>query len=86
MALKITQEISDCIDLESVLSDGANKTLSYLTREEEEDLLSTLEEHYPDGIDLCALDDIIDYEPDFIAELLGYVDFDQIITLRRNIA
>ena len=39
---------------------------------------------YPDGIDLTDLNDIIRFEDDFIAELLGYEDWEELLEDRKK--
>lgn len=58
---------------------GARDTVSYLTDDELRQLESILEEAYPEGLDETQLNDIFWFEDDWIAELLGYNSFEEIM-------
>lgn len=58
---------------------GARDTVKYLTDDELDTLESILEDMYPDGIDDGELNDLFWFEDDWIAELLGYNDFEEIM-------
>lgn len=77
------------IYIEKSLSDfefwsGARQTAELLTVEELDSIESTLEEIYPEGIDETQLNDIFWFEDDFIAECLGYDDFETLYTERKE--
>jgi len=58
---------------------GAADTARYLTDEEIDQIESTLEELYPDGMDETAVNDFFWFEDDTIAEWLGYDSFEDIM-------
>lgn len=63
---------------------GAKDTVKYLTYEELEQIEAILEDIYPDGIDETTVNDIFWFDTDFIAECLGYNDFDEIMERDNN--
>lgn len=63
---------------------GARQTAELLTVEELDSIESTLEEIYPEGIDETHLNDIFWFDDDFIAECLGYDDFETLYTERKE--
>ncbi len=73
--MKITKEIS-LKDFEAW--SGARDTLNELTESECEQLESVIEELNPDGIDETGLNDILWFENDWIAECLGYKDWEHL--------
>ena len=73
--MKITKEIS-LKDFEAW--SGARDTLNELTESECEQLESVIEELNPDGIDETSLNDILWFEDDWIAECLGYKDWEHL--------
>lgn len=73
--MKITKEISlKGFDAWS----GARDTLNELTESECEQLESVIEELNPDGIDETSLNDILWFENDWIAECLGYRNWEHL--------
>lgn len=58
---------------------GAKDTVKYLTWEEMDTIESILEDLYPDGVDETTINDIFWFEEDWIAEMLGYNDFEEIM-------
>lgn len=58
---------------------GARDTVKYLTYDELEQIEAILEEAYPDGMSDTQINDIFWFEDDWIAEMLGYNDFDEIM-------
>lgn len=58
---------------------GACDRVKYLTLEELDQLEAILEEVYPDGMDETQINDIFWFEEDWIAEMLGYNDFEEIM-------
>lgn len=73
--MKITKEIS-LKDFEAW--SGAKDTLNELTESECEQLESILEDLHPDGIDETGLNDILWFENDWIAECLGYRNWEHL--------
>lgn len=73
--MKITKEIS-LKDFEAW--SGAKDTLNELTESECEQLESAIEELNPDGIDETSLNDILWFENDWIAECLGYRNWEHL--------
>lgn len=73
--MKITKEIS-LKDFEAW--SGARDTLNELTESECEQLESVIEELNPDGIDETSLNDILWFENDWIAECLGYRNWEHL--------
>ena len=61
---------------------GAQDTVKYFTDEEMEVLEECLSDLYPNGIDDVVLNDIFWHDSDFLAELVGYNDFEEIIIER----
>lgn len=58
---------------------GANSTKDELTWEELDILEEALNELYPDGLDETTVNDIFWFETDWIAEILGYSDWEDLI-------
>lgn len=73
--MKITKEIS-LKDFEAW--SGAKDTLNELTESECVQLESILEDVHPDGMDETELNDILWFENDWIAECLGYKDWEHL--------
>ena len=63
-------------------SGGAKERVKYFTDEEMEVLEECLSDLYPNGIDDVVLNDIFWHDSDFLAELVGYNDFEEIIIER----
>lgn len=74
--MKIYEE-KNLIDFE--FWSGAKDTVKYLTDRELEQIESILEEMYPDGMEDTQINDIFWFEDDWIAEMLGYEDFEAIM-------
>lgn len=55
---------------------GAESTLAMLSYSQINTLQSILEDTYPEGIDETQLNDILRFETDWIAELLGFADWE----------
>ena len=73
--MKITKEISlEDFDAWS----GAVCRFKELTSDECEQLESILEDLYPDGMDETTLNDLLWFEEDWIAEQLGYKDWEHL--------
>lgn len=60
---------------------GARSRAEVLTAEQLDEVEAYLEELYPEGMDETAINDFFWFEEDFIAEILGYADFE---TLERH--
>lgn len=58
---------------------GAKDTVKYLTDDELEQIEAILEDAYPDGMEDTQINDIFWFEDDWIAEMLGYEDFEAIM-------
>ena len=58
---------------------GAKATVKYLTLDELDTIEFILEELYPEGASETTINDIFWFEDDWIAELLGYESFDEIM-------
>lgn len=73
--MKITKEVS----LENFEAwSGGRDTLNELTHSECEQLESQLEDLYPDGMEETQVNDILWFERDWIAECLGYKDWEHL--------
>ena len=57
---------------------GAKDNAEMLTDDELYQIQAILEDEYPDGMDETELNDIFWFEDDFIAQCLGYDDYDQL--------
>lgn len=69
----VTSEI-DLQDFEGC--SGAESTLAMLSYSQINTLQSIFEDAYPDGMDETHLNDILRFETDWIAELLGFTDWE----------
>lgn len=58
---------------------GAKDRVEYLTDNELDTIESIFEDMYPDGMEDTQINDIFWFEEDWIAEMLGYEDFDAIM-------
>lgn len=58
---------------------GAKYTAKYLTDDELDTIEAILEDIYPDGMSETQINDIFWFEEDWIAEMLGYENFEAII-------
>lgn len=61
---------------------GAKDTVKYLTDDDLEIIESSLEDAYPDGMSETEINDLFWFDDDFIAEILGYNCFDDLIADR----
>ena len=57
---------------------GGEDTLDALTSDEKEELEKIFEEEYPEGINETELNDLLRLERDWIASLLGYIDWEDL--------
>jgi hypothetical protein len=79
----ITQEK----DLESILYGDLwcnDEWKDVLTSEDCEELERQFEMEYPEGIDLTELNDIFRFESDYIAQMLGFDDFEDLGNNRKE--
>lgn len=58
---------------------GAKDTVKYLTDDELDTIENILEDLYPDGMEDTQINDIFWFEDDWIAEMLGYEDFEELM-------
>ena len=58
---------------------GAKDTVKYLTDDELDTIEEILEDVYPEGMSETQINDIFWFEDDWIAEILGYNDFEEIM-------
>ena len=58
---------------------GASDTINALTYEQINTIEAILEDLYPDGLDATTLNDIFRFEEDWLAELLGFEDFEDLV-------
>lgn len=58
---------------------GAKDTVKYLTDDELDTIEKILEDIYPEGMSETQINDIFWFEDDWIAEILGYNDFEEIM-------
>ena len=56
---------------------GAEDIVNELTDEQLYTIEQQLEEQYPDGIDEESLNDLFRFEEDYIAQILGYDDWEE---------
>lgn len=61
---------------------GAKETAKHLTVDDFNTIESILEDCYPEGLSETTVNDIFWFEDDWIAELLGYEDWDDLLTQR----
>lgn len=74
--MKIYYELVDLYDFDAW--SGGRDTLNVLTREQIEQLQPILEDAYPEGLEDTALNDLLWFERDWIAELLGFEDWEHL--------
>lgn len=58
---------------------GAQDTVKYLTSDELEQIEAILEDTYPDGMEDTQINNLFWFEEDWIAEMLGYADFEELM-------
>ena len=58
---------------------GAKDTVKYLTDDELDTIEKILEDIYPEGMSETQINDVFWFEDDWIAEILGYNDFEEIM-------
>lgn len=64
---------------------GAKDRVKYLTDDDLEQIEDFLNTEYPDGISDTELNDIFWFEEDFIAQMLGYSNFDELMKDRKEL-
>ena len=75
--MKVYKEITTVYDFD--FWSGARVNVGYLKPEEVEQILEFLEEESPEGMSETELNDFFWFEDDFIANLLGYDSFEDIM-------
>lgn len=74
--MKISNDINLCdFDFWS----GAKDTAAQLTNDDFEQLEACLNDVYPEGIDAMTLNDIFWFEQDWVAECLGYANWEELL-------
>ena len=63
---------------------GAVDTINALTLDERQQLELCLEDMYPEGMDETELNDMLWFNTDFIAECLGYTDWEALERAHRE--
>lgn len=63
---------------------GAIDTCKHLTNKDFEVIEAHLEDVYPEGMEETQLNDILWFEDDMIANLLGYSDFEELREAREG--
>lgn len=63
---------------------GAVYTAEHLTDDDFDTIECVLEDMYPEGMDETQINDIFWFEEDWIAEMLGYEDFEQLVKAREE--
>ena len=63
---------------------GAKDRIKYLNDNDFDVIESILEDIYPEGVDETTINDIFWFEEDWVAEMLGYSDFEELITDRED--
>lgn len=63
---------------------GAIDTAQYLSSQDFDKIESILESEYPDGMTDTEVNDLFWFEYDWVAELLGYTDFEEIMEERKD--
>jgi hypothetical protein len=58
---------------------GAEITANALTEDEFDTIEAELEQQYPNGIDEEELNDLFKFEENYIAQILGYADWEEFI-------
>lgn len=78
--MKVYQEM--IIDRNFPFWSGACETINLLTDEEIVIFADVLEEVSPEGMSMTEINDFFWFDTEFIAECLGYKDFEEMRTLR----
>lgn len=80
--MRIYKEVSDCYDFN--FWSGAKDTVGYLYDSEVDEIISMLEDCYPEGMSETELNDFFWFEDDTIADWLGWPDFETLMKARSN--
>ena len=78
--MRLYREVIDYCDFEFWA--GAKDTVKYLKAPEIASIFAQLEEIYPDGMSETELNDLFWFDDDFIAGMIGYDNFEQIMDER----
>lgn len=63
---------------------GAKYTAEHMTDDDFDTIESILEDMYPDGMDETLINDLFWFEEDWIAEMLGYENFEELVSARNE--
>ena len=74
--MRVYYERSEADEIRANAWSGAIQTLDLLTDEEIERIVSELETEYPDGMSVTAFNDFWWFDTEYIANSLGYPDFE----------
>ena len=80
--MRIYKDVYGADEIRSNAWAGAISTLDLLTNDEIETILSILDDSYPEGMDETEMNDFWWFDTDFIAECLGYNDFETLFNER----
>ena len=78
--MKVYKEVNSAYDFE--FWSGAKDTVAVLLDSEVQTIFDALEDIYPEGMSETELNDIFWFEDDFIAETLGWDDFETLYKAR----
>lgn len=78
--MRVYKEISYSYDFD--FWSGAKDTVAYLLDSEVNEILSMLEDCYPEGMSETELNDFFWFEDDTIADWLGWPDFETLMKAR----
>lgn len=78
--MRVYKEVTDSHDFD--FWSGAKNTVAYLLDSEVNEILSILEDSYPDGMSETELNDFFWFEDDTIAYWLGWPDFETLMKVR----
>jgi len=80
--MTIKKEVCNAWEVRQNAWSGACNTLDLLTDDEIEMIISFVEECYPEGMTETEFNDFLWFDTDYIAEMLGYADFETMYTER----
>ena len=63
---------------------GAVYTANHLTDDDFDTIEEILEDMYPNGMDETSINDLFWFEDDWIAEMLGYESFEELVRIREE--
>lgn len=78
--MKVYDDVSLC-DFEFWA--GARDRIKYLFVNELEQVEAYLEDAFPDGLSVTQINDFFWFDDDFVAEILGYPDFETLMKERQ---